>query len=132
MKKWVKMILYLLPAVFSVIVVLSHISRIHISIGSAGVLFVAGIMLAMYFVYRGNDVSATGFYVVSPTADDQEERQLNHMHSFARLLLCMLPMQLIFVFLFNSDLIKGLGAVGVLFLAFFLNLAVNMIQKRKE
>ncbi len=132
MRKLFKRLLYMLPTALSVTTVLCHHSHIHLSYGSFGVLAVVGTMLLMFFIYRGKDVSATGFYSASPTADAGEEKQLAQMHAFARILLCMMPLQLIFVFLFSNDLIKGLGAIGVLFLAILINIVMNLIQKKAE
>ena len=82
----------------------------------------------MFFIYHSDDVSATGYHVISSTAEMSEEIQLRYMHRFARILLSMLPLQLIFVFLVPNAILKAVCSVVVVIAAFLVDVAVNAIQ----
>ena len=127
---WTRL-LYALPSLFTAAVVACNIRRIHLSIGSLLVLFVVAVMLLQYFIYRSDDPSDTGFYGSSSLGDEQKEKQVAYMHRFARILLSMLPLHLIFILLIPSDLLKGVGAVGVELLSFLVNSIVNAVKPIK-
>ena len=82
----------------------------------------------MFFIYHSDDVSATGYHVISSTAEMSEEIQLRYMHRFARILFSMIPIQLIFVFLIPNAILKAVCAVVVVFATFLVDVAVNAIQ----
>lgn len=128
MKRFVRFFLYLLPGSFTVTLLACNYRRIGISPGSIGPLAAIGIMLLMYFIYHSDDVSATGYHVISSTAEMSEETQLRYMYRFARILLSMLPLQLIFVFLVPNAILKAVCAVVVVFATFLVDVAVNAIQ----
>lgn len=128
MKRIIKIFFYLLPGIVTATLLAVNYRHIGISPGSIGPLAAMGIMLLMYFIYHSNDVSATGYYVFSSTADKSEEKQLRYMHRFARILLSMLPLQLIFVFLVPNAILKAVCAVVVVFATFLVDVAVNALQ----
>ena len=128
MKKIVRFFLYLLPGIFTATLLAVNYRHIGISPGSIGPLAAIGIMLLMFFIYHSDDVSATGYHVISSTAEMNEETQLRYMHRFARILLSMIPIQLIFVFLIPNAILKAVCSVVVVIAAFLVDVAVNAIQ----
>lgn len=128
MKRIVMILLYLLPGIVTVALLACNYRRIGISPGSIGPLAAIGIMLLMFFIYRSDDVSATGYHVFSPFAEKSKEKQLRYMHRFARVLLSMLPLQFVFVFLIPNAILKAVCAVLVVFAAFLVNVVVNALR----
>ncbi len=131
MKKPLRIILYLLSTLVTILVIVFCRHLFCISPVSLAPLFCIGIMLLMWFIYHSDDVSATGFYVFSSFANDAEDRQLQIMHRFANILLSMIPMQLVFVLLFSGVFVKVIGALGVFFLSFMIDAAINLITAKE-
>ena len=131
MKKPLKILLYLVPSILAVFLAAVNYRRISVSVGSIAPLFCLGIMLLMWFIYHSDDVSATGFYVISSFAEKNEEKQLQIMHRFANILLSLMPLQIVFILFFSELFVKVIGALAVVFLSFLIDAAINLIQSKK-
>ncbi len=90
-----------------------------------------GIMLIMWFIYRGDDPSATGFYVASNTNTANKSEILLQMHRLAKLIAAIIPFQLLFVFFFGS-LIKLLGTLLTVALPIIVSNIISIISNKKK
>ncbi len=89
------------------------------------------IMLFMWFIYHGDDPSATGFYVMSNSNAASESEQLDAMHRLAKLIAALIPFQLLFVFFFGS-FIKLLGMLLVVALPIVIDNIISIISEKKK
>ncbi len=90
-----------------------------------------GVMLLMWFIYHGDDPSATGFYVASNSNASSESEQLDAMHRLAKLIAALIPFQLLFIFFFGS-FIKLLGMLLVVALPIVIGNIISIISEKKK
>ncbi len=94
-------------------------------------IFGIAIMLIMWFIYHGDDPSATGFYVMSNSNAASESEQLDAMHRLAKLIAALIPFQLLFVFFFGS-FIKLLGMLLIVALPIIISNIMSITASKKE